>query len=37
MITVDEVLEQLAVAGFDYLDVQLVSDRHFTVAGRFQG
>lgn len=35
--SVDEVLEQLAVAGFDYLDVQLVSDRHFTVAGRFQG
>lgn len=33
----DEVLEQLAVARLDYLAVDVVSDRHFTVSGRFRG
>ncbi|MGF1613342.1 MAG: class I SAM-dependent methyltransferase [Gammaproteobacteria bacterium] len=35
--TVDEVIEQIAVVELDYLDVQVVSDRHFVVAGRYRG
>ncbi|MFZ0256717.1 MAG: class I SAM-dependent methyltransferase [Gammaproteobacteria bacterium] len=35
--SIDEVVEQLAVAKLDYLNVRVVSDRHFTVAGRFHG
>jgi ubiquinone/menaquinone biosynthesis C-methylase UbiE len=35
--SVDEVVGQLAVAKLDYLDVRVVSDRHFTVSGRFRG
>lgn len=34
---VDEVIEQLVVAELDYLDVQVVSDRHFVVAGCYRG
>lgn len=33
---VDEVVKQLAAAGLNYLDVQIVSDRHFAVSGRFR-
>jgi ubiquinone/menaquinone biosynthesis C-methylase UbiE len=35
--SVDEVVEQLAQAELDYLDVRIVSDRHFTIAGHFHG
>lgn len=35
--SVDEVVGQLAVAKLDYLDVRVVSDRHFTVSGRCHG
>lgn len=34
---VDEVVEQLAAAKLDYLNVRVVSDRHFTVSGHFHG
>lgn len=32
-----EVREQLAQAQLDYLDVRIISDRHFVVIGRFHG